>query len=156
MSRNTAATAIMAKSGALRSFLFPIMSRYDPIVIGGGLVGSAIAYGLARGGLKAALLDEGDVAFRASRGNFGLVWVQSKGIGVPEYQRWSRLSSELWDDFAVELGKETGIDCAHEHRGGVTICLTEQDFAQRMPMMERLRLDSGEPRFEDPIVGQRE
>jgi glycine/D-amino acid oxidase-like deaminating enzyme len=49
------------------------MEHYDAIVIGGGLVGSAIAYGLARSGQKAALLDEGDVAFRASRGNFGLV-----------------------------------------------------------------------------------
>ena len=37
------------------------MQRYDAIVIGGGLVGSAIAYGLAREGLRTALLDEGDV-----------------------------------------------------------------------------------------------
>ena len=55
------------------------MDRFDAIVIGGGLVGSAIAYGLVRARLKVVLLDEGDVAFRASRGNFGLVWVQSKG-----------------------------------------------------------------------------
>ncbi|MEO8442932.1 MAG: FAD-dependent oxidoreductase, partial [Betaproteobacteria bacterium] len=88
------------------------MSRFDSLVIGGGLVGSAVAYGLARRGLKVALLDEGDVAFRASRGNFGLVWVQSKGLGVPEYQRWSRQSSALWDDFAVELKQESGVDCA--------------------------------------------
>ena len=124
------------------------MSRYDSIVIGGGLVGSAVAYGLARRGLKVALLDEGDVAFRASRGNFGLVWVQSKGIGVPEYQRWTRQSSVLWDDFAVELKGETGIDCAHEHRGGVNICITEQDFAERKKLMEQLHLESGETRFE--------
>jgi aryl-alcohol dehydrogenase-like predicted oxidoreductase len=37
-----------------------------------GLATLAIAYGLARTGLRVALLDEGDVAFRASRGNFGL------------------------------------------------------------------------------------
>lgn len=124
------------------------MSRYDSIVIGGGLVGSAVAYGLARRGLKVALLDEGDVAFRASRGNFGLVWVQSKGLGVPEYQRWSRQSSVLWDDFAVELQQETGIDCAHEHRGGVHICITEDDFAERKKAMEQMHLECGETRFE--------
>ena len=124
------------------------MPNYDSLVIGGGLVGSAVAYGLARRGLKVALLDEGDVAFRASRGNFGLVWVQSKGIGVPEYQRWTRQSSTLWDDFAVELKNETGVDVAHEHRGGVHICITEQDFAERKQAMEQLHLESGETRFE--------
>jgi len=36
------------------------MERYDVIVIGGGLVGSAIAYGLVRARLRVALLDEGD------------------------------------------------------------------------------------------------
>src|SRR6266705_5384568 len=79
------------------------MERYDAIVIGGGLVGSAIAYGLARAGLKAALLDEGDVAYRASRGNFGLVWVQSKGDGAPHYQRWTRCSADQWPALAAEL-----------------------------------------------------
>ena len=68
------------------------MQRYDAIVVGGGLVGSAIAYGLVRAGLKVTLLDEGDVALRAARGNFGLVWVQSKGDGAPDYQRWTRRS----------------------------------------------------------------
>src|SRR6202035_3199737 len=48
------------------------MTRYDAMVIGGGLFGSAIAYGLARAGLRVALVDEGDVAYRASRGHFGL------------------------------------------------------------------------------------
>ncbi len=58
--------------------------EFDAIVIGGGLVGAAIAHGLQCGaGLATALLDEGDVAYRASRGNFGLVWVQSKGLGAP-------------------------------------------------------------------------
>jgi len=124
------------------------MPRFDSLVIGGGLVGSAVAYGLTRRGLKVALLDEGDIAYRASRGNFGLVWVQSKGIGVPEYQRWTRQSSTLWDDFAVELKNETGVDVAHEHRGGVHICITEKDFTERRKQMEQLHLESGETRFE--------
>jgi len=35
---------------------------FDTAVIGGGLVGSAIAYGLARLGQRVVLLDEGDIA----------------------------------------------------------------------------------------------
>ena len=79
------------------------MRSFDAIVIGGGLVGAAIAYGLGRGGLKVALIDEGDVAYRASRGNFGLVWVQSKGLGAPHYQRWTRASAAEWPSLAAEL-----------------------------------------------------
>ena len=73
------------------------------IVIGGGLVGSAIAYGLARPGLATALLDECDAAFRASRGNFGLVWVQSKDDGTPHYQHRTRRSADEWPALAAEL-----------------------------------------------------
>ena len=52
------------------------MTAADLVVIGGGLVGGAIAWGAARLGLEVALLDEGDTAFRAARGNFGLVWIE--------------------------------------------------------------------------------
>ena len=55
----------------------------DVAVVGGGLVGSAVAWGLARQGARVAVFDEGDTALRASRGNFGLVWVQGKGDGMP-------------------------------------------------------------------------
>lgn len=54
---------------------------YDFAVIGGGLVGSAIAWGLARLGPKVVVLDEGDIAWCASRGNFALVASAMHGLG---------------------------------------------------------------------------
>ena len=73
----------------------------DVAVVGGGLVGAAIAWGLARLGERVAVLDEGDVAYRASRGNFALVWVQSKGLGMAPYAAWTKRSSDGWTDFAA-------------------------------------------------------
>ncbi|WP_049019878.1 FAD-dependent oxidoreductase, partial [Burkholderia cenocepacia] len=52
--------------------------RFDVVVAGGGLVGMAIAWGIARLGQRVAVCDGDDIAFRAARGNFGLVWVQGK------------------------------------------------------------------------------
>ncbi len=52
-------------------------------VLGGGVVGLSVAYGLTRLGREVLVLDEGDVAHRASRGNFALVWVQGKGLSMP-------------------------------------------------------------------------
>jgi glycine/D-amino acid oxidase-like deaminating enzyme len=98
--------------------------------------------------LKAALVDEGDVAYRAARGNFGLVWVQSKGLGAPHYQRWTRLSAEEWPDLAAELQRRTGIAVGHERPGGVHLCLGEAEFAARAALMERMRQEAGNFGFE--------
>ena len=132
------------------------MRRFDAIVIGGGLVGSAIAYGLACTGLDCALVDEGDLAYRASRGNFGLVWVQSKGLGAPHYQRWSRLSSEEWRGLATELGERTGIDVSHERNGGVQLCLSEAEFDSRRAMMQQMQAEAGNFGFEYRMLDRRE
>lgn len=56
--------------------------------------------------------DEGDVAFRASRGNFALVWVQSKSLAIPPYARTQQSAAE-WHELARILLDETRIDVAH-------------------------------------------
>jgi hydrogen cyanide synthase HcnC len=132
------------------------MDRYDAIVIGGGLVGSAIAYGLVRARLRVALLDEGDVAFRASRGNFGLVWVQSKGVGAPHYQRWTRRSADQWPVLAAELEAKTGIAVGHQRPGGVHLCLGDAELAARQATMERMRAESGNFGFDYRMVDRRQ
>ncbi|MEZ5658693.1 MAG: FAD-dependent oxidoreductase [Burkholderiaceae bacterium] len=99
----------------------------EVIVIGGGLVGASVAWGLARLGAQVTLLDEGDDALRASRGNFGLVWVQSKGLNMPAYARWSLHSADLWPDLAAELLERTGVDVGHERPGGLILDLSEAE-----------------------------
>src|SRR5215831_16425610 len=90
----------------------------DVAVIGGGLVGAALAWGFSRARQRVIVLDEGDVAFRASRGNFALVWVQSKGLGMAEYAAWTQQSSDLWESFADQLRAQTGLDVAFRRPGG--------------------------------------
>jgi glycine/D-amino acid oxidase-like deaminating enzyme len=124
------------------------MRRFEAIVIGGGLVGTAIGYGLARAGLGVALIDEGDAAYRASRGNFGLVWVQTKGRGAPHYQRWTRASAAARPHFAGELQERTGIAIGLEQKGGVQLCLSEEELARRRAMMEQMREEAGNFGFE--------
>ena len=129
--------------------------RFDAIVIGGGLVGAAIAYGLARAGLKPALVDEGDVAFRASRGNFGLVWVQSQGLGAPHYQRWTRRSAEEWPALAAELGERTGVDVGHERPAACSSASATREFAERRARMEQMRAEAGNFGFDYRMLDRR-
>jgi glycine/D-amino acid oxidase-like deaminating enzyme len=115
----------------------------DTLVLGGGVVGMAIAYGLAGAGERVRLLDEGDDAFRAARGNFGLVWVQGKGLGHPAYARWTLAAAERWPAFAQELAALTGVDVELSQIGGLTMCLDEQELADRAASLESLRQSLG-------------
>ena len=108
-------------AGKTRGMMATADAEPEIAVVGGGLVGMATAWGLARAGVRVAVLDEGDVAHRASRGNFALVWVQSKGLGMPRYAAWTRRSSDLWAGFADELQRTTGIDTRFERPGGFTL-----------------------------------
>lgn len=116
-----------------------LISRSDVLVVGGGLVGACLAYGLARGGRRVGVLDEGDAAFRATRGNFGLVWVQNKGIGLPAYAQWSRDAAVLWKRFAHELQALTGIDVHLEQPGGFYLCFTDDEYLAREQSMRALQ-----------------
>src|SRR5215469_17697850 len=118
--------------------MMAISHDYDVAVIGGGLVGAAIGWGLARQSQRVAVLDEGDVAYRASRGNFALVWVQSKGLGMPEYAAWTRRSSDRWAEMAAILKGETKLDVAFARPGGFHLCLSEGELEQRAQMLMRL------------------
>ncbi|KAB2847801.1 MAG: FAD-binding oxidoreductase [Hyphomicrobiaceae bacterium] len=118
-------------------------TEFDVAVVGGGLVGSSVALGLARLGQRVVVLDEGDAAPRASRANFALVWVQSKGLGMPEYAGWTIASSNAWTGFAAGLKEETGLDIAFERPGGFHLALSEAELEARASLLGRLHNQAG-------------
>jgi glycine/D-amino acid oxidase-like deaminating enzyme len=122
----------------------------DVIVIGGGLVGSAIAYGLAGRTVRVLVLDGGDRDFRAATANFGLVWQQGKGMDMPAYQNLTRESVARWRNFCDELTESTAIDLEYERNGGLVFCMGEQAFEKRRAELLRLhaQLGAGEPGWE--------
>jgi hydrogen cyanide synthase HcnC len=129
---------------------------FDYAVIGGGLVGVAIAYGLARRDKRVIVLDEGDNALRASRGNFGLVWVQGKGQGLPAYSSWTQLSARLWPQFAGMLRDEAGVDVALEQAGGFHICLSEAEMRARVDALGKLMAQPGFETYEVQTLDRRQ
>jgi len=110
---------------------------YDVAVVGGGLLGSAIAWGLGRLGKTVAVLDEGDIAKRASRANFALVWVQSKGLGMPAYTGWTVRASETWGRLATELKEQTDLDVCLLQNGGFHLTLRDDEFERRGQLVTR-------------------
>lgn len=74
---------------------------YEAVVVGGGLVGSSIAYHLARARVPTLLIEQGDLASGASGANFGNVQVQDAEFGlsleltVRSLARFATLEAEL-------------------------------------------------------------
>ncbi|VVQ02018.1 Glycine oxidase [Pseudomonas fluorescens] len=125
-----------------------VSRQSDVIVVGGGLVGMAVAYGLARSGVSTLVLDQGDVAFRASRGNFGLVWVQGKGHDLPDYARWTGSSATRWPAFAQALLADSGVDVQLRQPGGFHMCFSDQELLERESRLRTLQAALGDYPFQ--------
>ena len=119
------------------------MLGQSTLVVGGGMVGAAIAWGLVRQGVDVTVLDGADVAERAARANFGLVWGQSKGDGLPDYARWTREAIALWPEFQDELLNETGVSCDFRGEGGLHLCMSEAELNDRRRLFERMEAVEG-------------
>lgn len=115
----------------------------DFAIIGGGVVGLSVAWGLLRHGQKVTVIDGDDLGLRASRGNFGLVWVQSKGLTQPSYARWSQESARLWRGFADELSNLTGTDLRLQQDGGYDLHFCEETLANTVGKYETLKAELG-------------
>ena len=103
--------------------------EYDLIVVGAGMTGAAIAWGLSKLPLRVLMLDAEDTDLRAAKANFGLVWSAGKGLGDPAYQRLSVEAVSQWPAFARELEDESGLTLNYENNGGLEFCLSEEEFS---------------------------
>ncbi|MFK4825423.1 NAD(P)/FAD-dependent oxidoreductase [Paenochrobactrum sp. BZR 588] len=120
------------------------ISEQEAVVIGGGLVGASIAWGLTRAGVQTVVLDGEDLALRASRANFALIWVQGKGVGKPDYARWSQQAAQNWPQLASDLLATTGIDVSLSQKGGFSFALSDAELQQWHDEAARVAREVGE------------
>lgn len=117
--------------------------EFDTLVVGGGVVGMSIAYGMARAGDRVCVLDGEDDAMRASRGNFGLVWVQNKGLGRTPYAQWTMQSARDWRALATELQELTGTDIELRQPGGLSMSFDEKTLQASVAKLDALGRELG-------------
>ena len=127
------------------------MTRYDAVVLGGGLVGCAAAYYLARAGARVLLAEQADINREASGRNAGSLHFQL------EY-RLIRYGEQLAAQFAQiiplslvairdwnGLEAELGADLEVEMHGGLIVAESQADVAmleQRQALQEKMGLGS--------------
>jgi glycine/D-amino acid oxidase-like deaminating enzyme len=129
---------------------------YDVAVIGGGMVGTAIAYGCATRGARTVLVDQGDLSLRAARANAGLIYSQGKGEGLPAYAAWTRRSIDLWPVFAERMEAAAGRPIGFRQRGVIAYCLGEQELETRRALLHRMHNQNGGPAAPVHVLDRRE
>src|SRR5882757_251665 len=79
--------------------------RVDVVVIGGGIIGVAAAYFLAKKGRSVALVEKGRIGAEQSSRNWG--WCRQQNRDARELPMATK-SMDLWESFGAESGESTG------------------------------------------------
>ena len=112
------------------------------LIIGGGVVGLSLAYGLTKLNEDVVVVCGRDDDYNASRGNFGLIWSQGKGLGFPEYSKWTQKSISLWSDFAEGLEKLTGINLNLNLDGGFEYFTNQKEMDDYVKVLKEIQNSS--------------
>ena len=139
------------------------MTSGDVVIVGGGIVGMATAYYLAKGGVPSIVIERDAIGSHASGYAYGGLSPLG-GFGIPGplaeiAQDGMRLHREL----AESLVEETGMDVDFRVRPSLALALTEADvrrlqaalpWQQRQPGYAARWLDATEARRVEPRISE--
>ncbi len=97
----------------------------DVVIVGGGVIGAAVAYFLARRGISCTLLDRGRIGGGASDAASGIL---SASPGDSQYARLARRSLGLFHSLTPTIREESGVDIEFAQCGDLTLAMNEGDI----------------------------
>jgi glycine oxidase len=101
------------------------------LVIGGGIIGSAVAWRLARAGLGVTILERGRAGQEASWAAAGMIAPQAEAEGAGPFLRFCVEGKKALEALLPELIAESGIDPEYDLNSGVLyVALDEKERAE--------------------------
>ena len=131
-------------------------SGAEVIVIGGGIIGTSVAYFAARRGFKVTVLERSNLASGASGSCDGTLFLQTKNPGP--HLEMAIKSLALYR----ELKDELGCDLEYDPKGGMCLIENEEQAALMRHTLEQQRqsglkvelLDIKQAREIEPLLGE--
>ena len=105
--------------------------KADVVIIGGGVIGSSIAYHLSKLQIDVILLEKGDVASGASGACDGLIFLQSKKPGI--HLELALESKKRFD----HLREELHFDIEYKNHGGMVVIENEKELQAMKRFVEK-------------------
>ncbi|OGT34742.1 MAG: glycine oxidase ThiO [Gammaproteobacteria bacterium RBG_16_51_14] len=127
----------------------------DCIVIGGGLIGMATARELALAGLKVTVVERGELGMESSWAAGGILTSLCPWQEPAIVNDLSRYCREMYEHYAGELFKETGIDTGWQRSGLLLLDSPDQDAILSWAARENLGcevLDHAGIRAMEPLL----
>ena len=142
-------------------------NQYDVIIIGGGIVGCATSYFLAKQGVRSLILERDTVAGHAS--GFALGGLNPLGgFGIPgPLSEFSLESFDLHTSIHPELFENTGVDTEYDSHLHITLAMSEKEsnaIKSKLPWQQSVKdfnvewkskedILAIEPRISPQIIG---
>ena len=106
------------------------------LVIGGGVIGGAVAWRLASEGIAVTVLERGRAGQEASWAAAGLVGPQGEADEPGPFFELCLAGKRAFDASVERLAKESGVDPEYDHHGILHVAFTE---GERRELVERGR-----------------
>jgi len=107
------------------------VERRQCLVVGGGVIGLAVAVSLARQGAQVRVLERGTRCGEGASGAAaGMLAADAEATEAGPFQELCRSSRALWPSWAEELLRTTGVDCELERTGLVQTTASPEGVAR--------------------------
>ncbi len=101
--------------------------QFDAAIIGGGIIGCAIAWRLGQAGLGVVVIERGEVGREASWAAGGMLAPLAEADQADAFFELAVASRAMYADLARELRAVTGIDIEYRTEGTLYLAFTDED-----------------------------
>ncbi|MCY3543379.1 MAG: glycine oxidase ThiO [Chloroflexi bacterium] len=133
----------------------------DAIIVGGGVIGCAIGYYLAKAGVATTILERGEIGMEATNAATGVL---SHSYGDPDdpYTRLMNTGLSMFHELAPELAEASGVDIELAQCGELQLALNEEQAHYEQAVAAELGwfvngaqwLDAQKVREMEPLVSE--